>query len=155
MELTYTYYDSRYPNTYSRRCIDGSTVGCNKCVGYCQYEGHEGFLTEKHRKAHDCLGKECFHYLPKPRAERRAKMDTCTTATLKDGVAEILTKFEGLRPMHIELDTAGICLIEYITISNAYIIPEIEREISNLLGKPAKMVKLDYDFDRVVQLLLN
>ncbi len=151
MTATYSYYDSHYCNTYSRRCIDGSTAGCSKCVGYCQYEGHEGFLTEKQRKAHNCIEKACFYYLPKPKTIRERKQNI---SDIGDLVATLLSRFEGLRPMRIEEEQSGVCLIKYITITNAYVISEIEHEVSQALGKTAKMVKLDYDFDRVTQLLL-
>ena len=52
-------------NSPQRRCIDGKITGSNKCVGYCRYIGHPGFLTEKHRKEHDCLGKGCRYYASK------------------------------------------------------------------------------------------
>ena len=56
-------------NTPQRRCIDGKITGSNKCVGYCRYMGHPGFLTEKNRKEHDCLGKGCHYYVSKKRKE--------------------------------------------------------------------------------------
>lgn len=59
----YRMFESK--NTTQRRCIDGRITGSNKCVGYCQYLGHPGFLTEKNRREHDCLGKGCRYYVPK------------------------------------------------------------------------------------------
>ena len=45
-QYSYEYYDKR-ADKHARRCIDGSMTGKSKCVGYCTYTGHEGFLTEK------------------------------------------------------------------------------------------------------------
>ena len=50
---------------YNRKCIDGRITGCSKCVGYCEYDGHPGFLTEKLRRKHDCLNKQCYYYIAK------------------------------------------------------------------------------------------
>lgn len=47
------------------KCINGRVTGSNKCVGYCQYEGHPGFLTKELRKQHNCIGKECYYYIQK------------------------------------------------------------------------------------------
>ena len=47
------------------RCIDGTITGSNKCVGFCDYYGHRGFLTKETRKKHDCLKKECAYYVAK------------------------------------------------------------------------------------------
>ena len=48
-----------------RRCINGKVTGSNKCVGYCQYYGHPGFLTKEQRKQHDCIRKKCDYYVEK------------------------------------------------------------------------------------------
>lgn len=77
-EIIYSTADSRYEqyekqcrSKYDRRCIDNSITGCNKCVGYCQYAEHPGFLTEELRKQHNCIGKQCFHYVAKQKKEKR------------------------------------------------------------------------------------
>lgn len=67
----YELYEKKSPSQYTRRCIDNTITGCNKCVGYCQYVGHPGFLTQKHRKEHNCLGKGCYYYIAKPSKEKR------------------------------------------------------------------------------------
>ena len=69
-EKRYAFYESKSPAVYSRRCIDGSVVGCSKCVGYCQCGEHPGFLTKEQRKQHDCIKKGCYHYLQKPKRQR-------------------------------------------------------------------------------------
>ncbi len=51
-----------------RHCIDGTKTGCGKCVGYCTYYEHTGFLTDSLRKKHNCLKKGCRYYVPKDKA---------------------------------------------------------------------------------------
>ena len=63
----YHYYEKQSKNRYNLRCIDGQHTNCGNCVGYCRYAMHEGFLTRKQRKEHNCIGKQCDYYLPKPK----------------------------------------------------------------------------------------
>lgn len=63
-------YDSLEKHNYSkynRRCIDGRITGCGNCVGYCQYSEHPGYLTKELRKQHNCINKNCFYYVAKPK----------------------------------------------------------------------------------------
>ncbi len=64
-ETQYQQMERRYGNGYNRRLIDGKITGCGKCVGYCKYQDHAGFLTKDLRKEHNCLGKGCFYYISK------------------------------------------------------------------------------------------
>lgn len=68
----YDQMEAAQKGRYNRICINGKVVGCGKCVGYCQYEGHAGYLTEKLRKKHECLEKGCFYYAPKPAREKNS-----------------------------------------------------------------------------------
>lgn len=61
------YPDNYQSNPHHRRCIDGKITGCGKCVGYCNYDGHPGYLTKELRKEHDCIKKGCNYYISKCR----------------------------------------------------------------------------------------
>lgn len=65
-EDEYEQFEKRCKN-HERRCIDGRLTGSNKCVGYCKFEGHPGFLTKELRKRYNCLGKGCNYYVGKPK----------------------------------------------------------------------------------------
>lgn len=67
----YEYYEKNSPSVYARKSIDGSIVGCSNCVGFCQFEGHPGFLTKKQRKQHNCINKKCFYYISKPKKPKQ------------------------------------------------------------------------------------
>lgn len=43
----YSSLDRKQNHTHNRRTIDGSITGCGKCVGYCQFSDHSGFLTKE------------------------------------------------------------------------------------------------------------
>lgn len=65
-DLPYSAFDKGVGNNkYNRRCIDGKITGCGKCVGYCTFSIHEGFLTKELRKKHNCVKKDCLYYVPK------------------------------------------------------------------------------------------
>ena len=62
----YAILEKPYGNSQKRRCIDNKITGRNKCVGYCQHNEHPGFLTERHIKQHNCIGKGCHYFIAKP-----------------------------------------------------------------------------------------
>ena len=57
-------------NPHIRKCIDGSVTGCGKCVGYCNYRGHPGYLTKELRRQHNCVKKSCRYYESKEKPVR-------------------------------------------------------------------------------------
>ena len=61
----YLYIARKEGTDAHRRCIDGRFTGSNKCVGYCDCYLHRGYLTKELRKQHNCLVKECGHYVSK------------------------------------------------------------------------------------------
>ena len=149
----YSYYDKRNSATYNRRCIDGHITSCGNCVGYCKYSGHEGFLTAKHRREHDCLGKECFYYLPKVKQKSLGKKTDTSASSIIDIISEQLSLFEGMRAMSAAKNPVGGWIIKYITITNQYPISNIERHLSSTLGEAITLTKLNYDFETAVNLI--
>lgn len=61
----YRQMESMQVSPHKRKCIDGKVTGSGKCVGYCRFNGHRGYLTSELRKQHNCLGKDCYYYSPK------------------------------------------------------------------------------------------
>ena len=61
----YSMREKEYSSPHHRRCIDGSVTGCGKCVGYCSFCEHPGYLTKELRKQHDCIKKGCYYYSAK------------------------------------------------------------------------------------------
>ena len=77
-DMSYAAFDrSSGRDPYARRCIDGSHTGCNKCVGYCTYYEHRGFLTKELRKQHDCLKKGCRYYVNKEKSSVSSEPAFC------------------------------------------------------------------------------
>lgn len=154
-ERDYSYYAERSKDKYNRRCIDGSITGCGNCVGYCQYAEHRGFLTEKQRHEHNCLGKSCFYYLPKTKQKNNVSKRTSKASAIIDAISEALSEYEGLKAMHSAKNPDGGWLVKYVTITNSYSIPAIEKNLSSILGETITMIKLNYDFDTAVKLIFS
>lgn len=153
--VSYTYFEEKNGSGHTRMCIDGRLTSESKCVGYCRYYGHKGYLTKEQRKEHDCLGKGCFYYLQKPSKYYEKHADKNYRRDVLNIASDAASSFEGMRIMSVEELAENKWAIKYITITNEYSIPELERKISNAIGQTARLVKLNYDFDIVSKLLFS
>lgn len=151
---TYEQVESKHCNGHSRICINGRTTGSEKCVGYCKYAGHPGFLTDKLRREHDCLGKCCFHYVPKPPRNRPVRQEKPSRDNLLNFVKQKTSQLEGMRIINVFEQGLNRWQFNYITISNDYPIHDIEQALERDLNGKVSFVKLNYTFDRCVALIL-
>ena len=144
----YEYYEKRSHSPYNRRLIDGTITGCGKCVGYCQFCEHPGFLTQEQRKQHDCLGKQCYYYLPKERTvlakpEVDSSPDTvCKTAQL------LLQELGYMRIVRAVKADLNQWYLDFVTISNDQSHIEYAETIEREIGASVKFRKLGWSFDR-------
>ncbi len=148
----YALAERNSPSQYTRKCINGKITGCSNCVGYCQYEGHPGFLTKELRQKHDCIGKECYHFIPKP---TREKNPTTKVFDISDIVKAQVKEFEGMRILRANLSTDGLWTIHYVAISNDYPLDKIAEAIEQETGIVILWNKLNYSFDKCVTLIMN
>ena len=151
----YSYYDRKQNHTHNRRCIDGTVTGCGKCVGYCQFSEHSGFLTKQQRKEHNCIGKGCYYYLPKPKTERTKSNIKSLTNEIIQKSSEVIADLEGIKIIRAEESTQGGWKLKYVTLTNDYSISDLERLISSVLGQKTVMQRLNYDFDIAAQLIYS
>lgn len=150
-EDLYSHYESNCRSKVNRVCIDGRVTGCGKCVGYCQYSGHPGFLTKDLRKQHDCLNRNCYHYVPKPPKEKPQVTCNKLSAYLNEiGCARL--PYEGMKVLDVNESDEGL-LLRYITITNGYSLEELSGMLADKLGCNIFWEKLDYNFDVCAQLL--
>lgn len=153
-EKTYEAYEKLSRSQYDRRCIDNTIAGCSRCVGYCKYEGHPGFLTEKHRKVHRCIEKGCYYYLAKPAREKTTlKRPTDLSSSILSLAREILAGEEYTRVIRVENKEADRYTAFYVTITNECGFADCTSLIRRELGTEVDFVKLNYDFDKCVALL--
>ncbi len=150
----YSLYEMKSAGGHSRKCIDGKITGCGNCVGYCRYVGHPGFLTLKHRDEHDCLGKGCHYFLPKPRQAKtpEKRHDDTSTHLLRLAQAKV-ADMEGLRILKAA-EGAGGWTLSYITISNGYFLDLIAFELQEELGISVSFTRLNYNFENCVEILM-
>jgi len=152
----YTSYERKETSAQTRRCIDGTITGCNKCIAYCKYEGHPGFLTEDLKKKHDCEEKNCMYYLPKPQnMNRLQKKNKDNENNRIMSVAKAATaNFEGLRLMRASKVINGGWIIYYVTIAG-YAFDLVALEIEESIGEKVEFSKLDYSFEISANLIFE
>ncbi len=149
----YEMYEKQSHSRYNRRCIDNSITGCGNCVGYCQYSEHPGFLTEKLRKQHNCIGKQCFHYLPKLTKEKAPKILVDLSSTILTMSRQVMNNDECVRVVRVEYAEFKRYTAFYVTITNECEFGGYAAQIKSKLGIDVDFVKLNYDFDKCVTLL--
>ncbi len=150
----YAYFDGLHSNPHRRRCIDGSITGSGKCIGYCQFSEHLGFLTESLCKKHQCIEKDCHHFLPKQHQSHTITNKEPRPTEVVLIASELLSALEGIKVLRADKSSDGWKL-NYITITNSYSIEEIEKSISDTIGENVTMVKLNYDFDTAVKIIFT
>ncbi len=151
----YSYFDNKQKQIHNRRTIDGSITGCGKCVGYCQFSEHSGFLTKEQRKEHNCIGKGCHYYLSKPKTEKVKSSRKNTTNEIIQKSSKVISDLEGIKIIRAEEITQGGWKLKYVTLTNEYSIADLERLISSVLGQKAVMQRLNYDFEIAAQLIYS
>lgn len=146
----YAYYEGRSHSRINRICIDGRVTGCGKCVGYCQYSGHPGFLTRDLRKQHNCIGRGCYYYVSRPRKEKN-QIESQSGIYLNK-VKHILQPYEGMKVLGVDETNEGL-LLRYITITNSYSLEELTEMLEEKLGCDIIWERLNYNFDVCAKLL--
>ena len=160
-EMVYSTADSRYEqyekqcrSKYDRRCIDNSITGCNRCVGYCQYAEHPGFLTEELRKQHNCIGKQCFHYVAKPKKKNAPQLIVVDlTSSILAVARKVMCQNEFARVLRVENIEFKKYNAYYVSITNECNFDRYSSQIKDELGVDVDFINLNYDFDKCVALL--
>lgn len=150
----YDQIESRQRTGYNRTCINGVITGCGKCIGYCQYKGHPGYLTENLRKEHSCIEKKCFYYIPKPKRKKSANEKSSLPNRLLSSAVRMTAQMEGLRIMSVREKSQSHWQINYVTISNEYSIEDLASNLEHDFQIKTTFNRLNYSFDRTAQLIL-
>ena len=149
----YIQYENSSKSQVNRRCIDGTITGCGNCVGYCQYQEHPGFLTQKQRKEHNCIKKQCHYYLPKPARQKAAESVDNSSAILS--LAKRIAKdIDDLSILKIWREGRS-WVLGYVTVFGRYDFCDIEQKIREESGSSIIMQKLDYSFENCVELICS
>jgi len=149
----YASYEKASPSQYTRRCIDSTITGCNKCLGYCRYDGHPGFLTEKHMRVHDCIAKECHYLVCKPQREKKR------SESMVDQSENILIQLQSImlseciKVIRVQNSTLNRYTAYYVTITNECCFDDCTQQIRDNYNADIEFVKLNYDFDTCLSIL--
>jgi|GEM_PF-1570571 len=155
--IDYDTYDTRQHSIHSRRCIDGTITGSGKCVAYCEYEKHPGFLTEKLRAKHKCLEKECLYYLPKTKKSRfnsSAKSEELEQKRILEISKTATSDMEGIRLMRAVCETDGGWTIYYVSIAD-YAFDSVAQHIEEKIGIGVRFSNLEYRFEIAADLIFG
>ncbi len=150
----YQKLEERYGDGYNRKCIDGRITGCGKCVGFCKYAGHSGFLTERHRLTHQCVEKGCKYYTPKPGKIRMIMPIPDPEQALQSLVRKAVSDMDGLKVTRIHHDN-GSWIANYVTISNEYDLVEAEKAVRRQSGLRFSFHRLNLDFDTCARIIMG
>ncbi len=152
-ENLYAEYEKTSPSAYSRRSITGAVIGCSKCVGYCQYHGHPGFLTKEQRRQHDCLKKGCYYYIEK-RKDRRPILPATKdySPLVLSQIRQVMTD-EAVKVIRVKCIGMQEYIAYYVTITRDYSFEECKLKLREEHGMTVSFVNLNYDFDTCVDLL--
>lgn len=150
---TYYFYE-KFSTVHNHRCIDNSITGSNKCVGYCQYNEHPGFLTEELLQQHDCLGKGCYHFIPKPRKEKPTKTIDLSS-NIYEHAKKAFSSIEGIMIIGVKNTEYNKYDISYITITNEYNLEDYIAIATKLFDVDINFIRLNYSFEKCVNLICN
>lgn len=150
----YAILEKPYGNSQERRCIDNKITGRNKCVGYCQYNEHPGFLTERHIKQHNCIGKGCHYFIAKPqKAKEKHGFEDQSNIILRYIKDNFLVP-EGVCVVRIACLYHGHYVAHYVAITKDYDLTKCNRTIKGKFNVEISFENLNYNFETCVSLLM-
>lgn len=153
---SYSEYEKRCGESHNRKCIDGTITGCGKCVAFCRYWQHPGYLTDKLRNEHKCVEKGCFYYISKSKHKNPKKSlssDDCEKRVIE--AAELETyEMEGVRIMNAVQSEDSGWTVYYVAIAD-YELEVTSEAVSERVGIKVQFQKLDYEFEIAANLVMN
>jgi len=150
----YSHYDSDYNQKYTRRLIDGTITGSNKCTAYCSYKHHAGFLTADLQAVKNCIDKNCIHYHSKPRSYWKNETVKVEYNKIIDTAQMITKDMEGLKVVRAERDDNNNWVLYYVSIAG-YLLDDVTEALRNKIGEHVEFQNLNYNFDIAAQLIFG
>ncbi len=138
---------------FNLRCMDGTLRGRSKCVGFCAYEQHPGFLTARQEREHQCHEKGCFYHHAKPAVQRnRRDENRVKQAEIMAAARAATARMEGLRVLRAAQEPDGGWTVWYAAISG-YDLSEVEERLRKETECRISMKPLRCDFDTAAALV--
>ncbi len=120
-QVDYRVIDKRFGSVTNKRCIDGRITGSNKCIGFCNYADHPGYVTSEIAQKHMCFEKGCGYFIQKTRelvcAPQKENGDIYSK--IVESVYEQCNAFEGMKIINHKISGNKI-VFYYVTISKEY-----------------------------------
>ena len=151
--ITYEFFEKLHIGTINRRCIDGSIHGCSSCKGYCNFNDHPGYLTEKMIAEKHCIEKGCHYFVGKPKSRRQPKRTNIDREIIAAASAA-LSPFEGLRVTKAKQDETGRWILYYAQIAD-YNTETLCESISSQCDFSFSLSPLPCSFDTAAQLVFG
>ncbi len=152
----YLQFEKKGGSGYNRISIDGRTVGCSNCVGYCQYRGHQGFLTKEQREKHNCIGKGCDYYLEKPKTTNKDKNKVFDLSSeILKTVTERLVKKESIKAIDVKQKNCYEYEVYFVAITNELYIEQLIEDLTDVYNVKISFVQRLYSFDTCVNIILG
>ena len=135
--------------------------GCGKCVGYCAYKGHEGYLTSELRKQHNCLEKECYHYVKREKSafvnqfEPLGQWFRDVPEMVIRKARSLTAELEGMEFVQVNSSRIGVCELSYVSITNEYKMNDIATAISESTGCQIILKQLQYPFELAATIIMK
>lgn len=154
---TYEKLEKAYGNNHNRKTISGQIVGSNRCVGYCKFKEHAGFLTQQNRKEHNCIGKGCNYYVPKEKTNYTKSIVISAPDYCDDilKLAQSLTKDDAVFITKVIRNGLFEYSIEFFSITNERVIEKHIEAISDYFGVEINLKQKNYDYEICVNLMLQ
>ena len=150
--VSFTEIDAKQKGT-ARRCIDGNVTGRNRCVGYCNYENHPGFLTRSHLLAHNCEEKNCVYFAPQEKQAAFVFSAPQPTKELLRLAQKETANWEGLRVLNCTRRD-GVYRLTYVAIA-AYDLASLRARLQETSGLPLVLQPVPCCFDTAQKLIFD
>jgi hypothetical protein len=153
----YEEYEKAYGKKHNRKTISGKIVGSSKCVGFCKYSEHAGFLTQQNRKEHNCIGKRCNYYVPKEKTNYTNNIIISAPNYSNDilTLARALSKDDAIFIAKVNRNSLFEYSIEFFSLTNENILDKYTKAIRDYFGVEIELKQKDYDYDVCIRLMLQ
>lgn len=152
---SYEEMEKPHRQSFVRPLINGSRCGSAKCLGYCHFDEHPGFLNQKLLRKHQCLEKDCKYFQPKPRRPKRPQEEVYNRAAdIVEFSNKIMQDCEGIKAVKAEQDSRGDWIVRFVAVASCEK-EHLEVRISRLAGEKVRLKQLSCSFDHAAKIIFG
>ena len=147
------YIDSLSIN-HTVKTIDGRKASSSKCIGYCSYHGHPGFITKEQRMHHNCTKNQCDYYIAKSARNNHEQSFDTTENQIMHLVKEETSDIQGVKALRTTKTNNNTYIVFFVTITNDYSFESCILAAYKTFGVSIIFYKLDYDYEKSAAIIL-